>query len=75
MYFYDLILYVQINSFSVMSGRNFLGLTSTKQRIKCLAQEHNPVALVRLEPATPRFRVNHSIAEPMHSSKTISLSH
>ena len=28
---FDLILYVAINTFSVMSGRVFLGLTNTKQ--------------------------------------------
>ena len=38
---FGLILYVPVNSFSVMSGWVFLGLTSTKQRIKCLAQGHN----------------------------------
>ena len=36
--------------FSVMSGRVFLGLASTKQRIKCLAQ----VPPVGFESATPR---------------------
>ena len=35
-----------------MSGRFFLGLTNTKQRIKCLAQWHNTVPPMRLEPAT-----------------------
>ena len=30
---FGLILYVPVNSFSVMSGQVFLGLTSTKQRI------------------------------------------
>ena len=40
-----------MNSFSVMSGQVFLGLTSTKQRIKCLAQGHNTVPLVKLKPA------------------------
>ena len=48
----DLILYVPVKNFSVMSGRVFLGLTSTKQRMKCLAQGHNAVPLVRLEPTT-----------------------
>ena len=36
-----------------MWGLVFLGWTSTKQRIKSLAQGHNPVLPVRLEPATP----------------------
>ena len=30
--------------FSVMLGHVFLGLTSTKQRIKCLAQGHQRIA-------------------------------
>ena len=50
---FDLILYVPVNSFSVMSGRVVLGLTSAKQRIKCLAQGHYAVAPVRLKPANP----------------------
>ena len=41
------------------------GLISTKQRIKCLAQGHNAVALVRLEPATPQSPVKHSTSEPL----------
>ena len=51
----DLILYVPVNSFSVMPGQVFLGLTSTKQRTRCLAQGHNAVAPVRIEPATSRL--------------------
>ena len=49
-----LILDVPVNSFSVMSGQVYLCCTSTKQRIKCLAQRHNTVPPVRREPATPR---------------------
>ena len=48
----DLILYVQDNIFSVMSGRVVLGWTSTKQGLVCLAQEHNTVTPVMLELAT-----------------------
>ena len=48
-----LIHYVPVNNFSAMSGRVFLGLTSTKQRIKCIAQGHNIVPLVRLESVIP----------------------
>ena len=58
-----LILYVPVNNFSVMSGQVFLALTSTKQRIKCLAQGHNAVPPVRLEPTTPQ-----SWVKPPHSS-------
>ena len=32
-----LILHVSVSNFSVMSGRVFLGQTSTKQRLMCLA--------------------------------------
>ena len=48
----DLILYVQENIFSVMSGRVVLGLTSTKQGLMCLAKGHNTVMPVMLELAT-----------------------
>ena len=49
---FDLILYVPVNSFSVMSdGRIFLGGSSTKQGLMGLAQRHNAVTPVRLEPA------------------------
>ena len=51
---FDLFLYVPVNIFSAMSGLVFLGWTSTKQRIKCLAQGHDAVPLVRLRPATPQ---------------------
>ena len=35
----DWILFVPVNNFSVMSKRVFLGLTSTKQGLMCLAQD------------------------------------
>ena len=57
-FLFDLILYVPVNSFSVMSGRFFLGRTSTKQGIMCLAQGHNAVTPVRLEPATLRLETS-----------------
>ena len=49
-----LMLYIQVNNFSVMLGHFpvFLGYTNTKQRIKYLAQGHNTVPPVSLEPAT-----------------------
>ena len=55
-----------------MSGWVIQGLTSTKQKIKCLAQEHDAVPPVRLDPVTPRSRVKHSTTEPLHSSKVTS---
>ena len=39
----DLILYVPANTFSVMSGWFFVGLTSSKQVSMCLGQRHNAV--------------------------------
>ena len=42
---FDLMLYLPINNFSVMSGWIFLGGTNTKQWIKCLAQGHNAVTV------------------------------
>ena len=50
-FLFDLILYVPVNNLSNMSGPVFFGLTSTKQGLMCLAQGHNAVMLVRLEPA------------------------
>ena len=51
-----LLLKVSVNNFSVMLGRFsvFLALTSTKLRIKCLAQGHNAVSPVSFELATLR---------------------
>ena len=55
------------NTFSVMSGRVFIGRTSTKQDLMCLAQGHTAVTPVRLEPVTPRSRVKHSSTDPLRS--------
>ena len=63
---FDLILYAPVNSFSDMSGRVFLGWTRTKQGLICLAEGHNTVMTVRLEPATPWSPVKHSTSEPLH---------
>ena len=48
-----MILYIPVNNYLVMSGPVFLGWTSTKQRIKCLAQGH-------MYNATLRSLVKHS---------------
>ena len=53
-----------INNLSVIKQQIFLGWTSTKVGLMCLAKGHNPV---RLEPVFPRFRVKHSTTEPLHS--------
>ena len=50
-----------------MSGRVFLGLTSTKQRVKYLAQGQKAVTPVTLEPATPRSPDKYSTTEPLCS--------
>ena len=64
---FDLILYVPVNNFLVMSGWVFLGSTGTKQGLMCLAQGHKTVRPVRLETATPQSRVKHSTTEPLRS--------
>ena len=64
---FDLILYVPVNNFSVMSGVIFLHLTSTKLGLMRRAQGHNTVTLVSLEPATPWSQVKHSSTEPLRS--------
>ena len=49
----DGMLYVQVNTISIMSGSYSVFLCSrTKQRIKCLAQEDNTAPPVSLEVAT-----------------------
>ena len=58
-----LVLYIPANNFSV-----FLGLTSTKQRVKCLAQGHDNEPLVSLKLGTLRSQVLLSTTEPLHSS-------
>ena len=53
-------------------GTNLFGLNQyLKQGFMCLAQEHNPVNPVKLEPATPRSRDKHSTTEPLRSMKTL----
>ena len=57
---FDLILYIPVNNLSVMLGWVFLGWSSSKQGLMCLAQGHNALMLVRLEPAALRSPVKHS---------------
>ena len=64
---FDSFLYIPFNNFSVMSGQVFLGRISTKQGLMCLAQGHNTVMPVRLEPATPWSQVKYSTTEPLRS--------
>ena len=63
---FDLILYVPVNNLSDMSGRVFLGLTSTKQGLMYLAHGHKAVTPVRQEPAALPSEVKHSTTEPSH---------
>ena len=56
-----------INNLSVIQGRVFLGWTSSKLGLMCLAHGHNAVTLVRLQPAAPRSPVKHSTTEPLLS--------
>ena len=62
-----LILYIPVNNSSVMLGQVFLSWTSSKERIKCLAQGHNTMPPVRLEPPTLRSWVQHSTTESLRS--------
>ena len=65
-FLFDMILYVPVNNFLVMSERVGLpGLNSTKQGLMCLAQRHNTVTPARLEPALPGSQVKHSTTEPL----------
>ena len=59
-----------INNFSDIKGWVFLGCTNAKVGLMCLAQGHNAVTPVILEPAAPRSRVKHSITEPLHQQIT-----
>ena len=54
--------YVPVNNLSV-----FLGWTSTKLGLMCLAHGHNVVTLVRLKPAVLRSRVKDSTDETLCS--------
>ena len=68
---YKLILNVSLNNLSVMFGRVFLDWTHTKQGLICLAQGHNAVMPVRLEPADLQSLVKHSTTEPLTSSRPL----
>ena len=46
-----------------MLGQVFLGRTSTKQGLTCLAQGHKAMMQVSLESTTPLSRVKHSTTE------------
>ena len=54
-----------INNLSVIKGRVFLGWTSSKLGLLCLA--HTAETPVRLKPAAPQSPVKHSTTEPLCS--------
>ena len=58
----DLIPYIPVNIFSVMSS-----WVEPVLRLMCLAQGHNIVTPVRLKPATPLSQVKHSTTEALRS--------
>ena len=62
----------QKQSFSY-KGWIFLGRTSTKLGLMCLAQGYNAVTPMRLEPVAPRSQVKHSSTEPLLSLKKNSM--
>ena len=63
-----LILNLSVNNFSTVPERVFLGWTNTnKQGLMCLVQGQGAVVPMRLEPATPLSRVQHSTTEPLRS--------
>ena len=72
-FLFDLILYVPVNNLSVTSGWVFLGWTSTKLGLMCLAQGHNTEMQVRLEPVALPSRVKHSTTEPLRSAWKLEL--
>ena len=49
------------------TGMGLPGLNQTKLGLLCLAQGHNTVVTVRLEPAAPWSQVKHSTTEPLRS--------
>ena len=65
---FDLIWFFAFHhNLSVIKGRVFLGRTSTKLGIMCLAQGHNAVTPVRLDPVASPSRVKNSTTEPLLS--------
>ena len=71
----DLILYIPVNNFSVMSGQIFLDWTSTKQGFMCLAQGHKAVMQVRLKHPTHWSSDVHSSTEPYQLMRMYTVLH
>ena len=70
LFLFELILYVPVKQFSVMSELVFLGWTNTKQGFMCLAQGHNAMMLVRHKPATPQNSTTEPLHPPPHTHTT-----
>ena len=71
---FDLVLDVCLIWFSMSQSTVFQSCgdrPSSVDPVMCLAQGHNAVPLVRLEPTTPQSRVMHSTTEPLRSQESI----
>ena len=69
---FDLILYIPVNIISVMSGQVFMGRTSTKQRIKCLAQGHAvPPGMQPLHLDSSNLPLSHRAPPTVHDDVTL----
>ena len=64
----DLILYVPVNTFSVMSGWFFMGWSSSKQVLMCLGQTHNAVTQMGVYQGAPWYQVKHCTTKPLCTS-------
>ena len=65
---FDLILHVPSTIFQLkQDGSSWFEPVLSKLGLMCLAQGHNTVTPVMLEPAAPRSRVKHSTTEPLCS--------
>ena len=77
MFFFDLMLYIPVNNFSVMSGQVFLGWTSRIQGLMCLAQEHNSgagEALTRSPSVSSQALYHWATVFPFFLNETVLLS-
>ena len=61
----DLILYVPVNTVSVISRWFFMGCTSSKQVLMCLGQTHNAVTQMGVYQGAPWYRVKHCTTKPL----------
>ena len=61
----DLILYVPVNTFSVMSGWFFMCWISSKQVLMCLGQTHNALTQMGVYQGAPWYQVKHCMTKPL----------